>query len=58
MEYLKCNFSHKTSRNEGKVKMNDIEIGISRSRNFWYLGSIIQDEGELVEDTTNRIKVG
>lgn len=33
--------------------MGDIEI--SRSTNFLYLGSIIQDNGEIIENVTNRI---
>ena len=36
------------------VKMVDIEIG--RNISFWYLGSIIQDNRELMENVTNKIK--
>ena len=35
-------------------KMVDIEIG--RNISFWYLGSIIQDNRELMENVTNKIK--
>ena len=32
--------------------MDDIKVG---SRNFWYSGSIIQDNEKLIEDITTRI---
>lgn len=38
MEYLKCNFSYKTNRNERWVRMDDIEINSSNIHN---LSSII-----------------
>ena len=56
IKYLKHNFSNKTSKIEGEVRMDDIEIG--RRRNLRYLDSIIQDNKELVKDATNRIKAG
>lgn len=34
--------------------MDNIEIG--SVRNIWYLGSIIQDDGKLVDDLRYRIK--
>lgn len=53
---MNCNFSDKTSKNKEGVRMDLIKIG--RSRSFWYLDSIIQDHRKLMEDVTNRIKVG
>lgn len=54
--HLKHNFSYKTSRNEEGVRMDDIKI--DTMRNFLCLGSIIQDDKELVENITNRLKAG
>ena len=54
MEYVKCNFSNKKSRNERRVRMDDIEI--DRSRSFWLIGFIIQDTRKIIEDITHRIK--
>lgn len=53
---MNCNFSDKTCKNKEGVRMDLIKIG--RSRSFWYLDSIIQDHRKLMEDVTNRIKVG
>lgn len=36
--------------------MDDAKI--RRSRSFWYLGFVIQDGREFIEDVTNRIKAG
>lgn len=41
-------------RNEGYDRI----LRLVKSRSFWYLGSILQDDGKLKEDVTNRIKVG
>ena len=46
VEDLKYNFDNKPSRIEGGFGMDDIEI--SRSRRFWYLGFIVQDDGKLI----------
>ena len=53
---MKCNFNNKASRNERGIRMDNTEIG--RNGSFWFLGSIIQDDGKLIENVINRIKAG
>ena len=52
---FKTNQSNNVSRNEGDDSVDNSEIG--KRRSFQYLGSIIQNDWELIEDTTNRIKI-
>ena len=54
-EYIKCKFSNRRIRDES-VKLDGVELVSSKS--FRYLGSIIQDNGEILEDVNNRIKTG
>jgi len=56
MEYLHCHFS----ANEGGVTNNVAIEGaiILRVERFRYLGSIIQENGEIDEDTNQWIKIG
>ena len=55
--YVKYNFSTKTSRNEVElVQIIITKIGISIR--FQCVGSIIQNNGELMKDVTSRIKGG
>lgn len=56
MEYLKCNFNIKVSKNKIGVRMSDTQI--RRRRSFWRLGSFKQGDHELIEDVINRIKTG
>ena len=56
MEYLHCHFS----ASEGSVA-NEVAIEgvvIPRIEKFRYLGSIIQEKGEIHEDINQRIKIG
>ena len=55
-KYLECNFGNKTSKIEGGVKLDDTKIG--KSRSFRYLGSIIKEDGKLIETVINRINAG
>jgi hypothetical protein len=54
-EYMRSQFSGKNSDDgdvslDGRVvPMNDI---------FWYLGSMLQSEGEIDEDVSHRIRAG
>ena len=54
-EYMKCNFSNKLRRNE-VVNLDGVEL--AKVNSFKYLCSVIQDNGEITEDITNRIKNG
>ena len=51
---MKCNISNKINKTEGGVGMDDTEIKSSWS--FQYLGCIIKDYGEFIEDVTNKVK--
>lgn len=53
-KYMKCNFNDKVSKNKGAIRLDDTKI--YKCINFWYLGYIIQDKIELIENATNRIK--
>ncbi|XP_070011493.1 uncharacterized protein [Nicotiana sylvestris] len=55
-EYLECKFSGETQRGEGEVRL-DSQV-IPGRRSFKYFGSIIQGDGEIVEDVTHRIGAG
>ena len=55
-EYIKCNFSGSRNTNEETVKIASQEI--RRSEEFRYLGSIIQQEGEIGEDVNHRVQAG
>ena len=55
-EYMECNFSKNQGMNEGVVSIEGQEI--SKSEQFWYLGSILHVEGDIGADVTHRIIAG
>jgi hypothetical protein len=55
-EYLWCNFSGETNEEGVDVRIEDQSV--PRTDSFKYLGSIIQKEGEIMDDVTHRIKAG
>lgn len=55
-EYMECNFSKSRRTNEGVVRIEN--QAVQKSEHFRYLGSIIQNEGEIGEDVNHRIKAG
>src|SRR4029450_2942072 len=55
-EYMECNFSKSRRTNEGVVSIEN--QAVQKSEHFRYLGSIIQNEGEIGEDVNHRIKAG
>jgi hypothetical protein len=54
-EYMKCDFSA-TTQEEGDVRF-DGQV-VSRKDTFRYLGSMLQNNGDIDEDVSHRIKVG
>lgn len=52
--YMHCNFSKRQEEYNLKVKMG--ENVISQVSIFKYLGSILQNEGKINEDATQRIQ--
>ena len=55
-EYMECTFSNKRSNNATKVKIGEHELNSSKS--FKYLGSIIEEKGNIDKDVTHRIQTG
>jgi len=55
-EYLYCHFSVDEGDVENEVAIEDAVI--PRVERFRYLGSIIQENGEIDEDINQRIKIG
>ena len=55
-EYLYCRFSADEGGVTGEVAIEGASI--PRVERFRYLGSIIQENGEIDEDINHRIKVG
>jgi len=53
---MQCNFSNRQEDFGSKVKLG--EDVIPQVSKFKYLGSIIQDDGEIDEDVTHRIQAG
>ena len=53
-EYIKCNFNENRNTNDEIVKIASQEI--RKSKKIRYLGSIIQQEGEIGEDVNHRVK--
>ena len=51
-EYMECNFNSRRVDPEVSVKIEG--QAIRKNSNFRYLGSIIQDNGEIQEDVTHR----
>ena len=56
IEYLKCRFSGGEGSNEDEVSLGHVPI--PKVEKFRYLGSIIQEEGDIDEDINQRIKIG
>ena len=56
MEYMKCNFSGMRSRSTLEVKVGDHMI--PQVTRFKYLGSIVQNDGEIEVDVSHRIQSG
>ncbi|XP_071725276.1 uncharacterized protein [Rutidosis leptorrhynchoides] len=55
-EYMHCNFS-----GEGRSQTSTIQLGgvdVPRCDRFRYLGSILQEDGEVDKDITHRIQAG
>ena len=55
-EYLCCNFSGENKEEGVEVMIEGMSV--PRTDRFKYLGSIIQNEGEIEDDVTHRIKAG
>ena len=55
-EYVLCNFSNKSVKQEESVLIGGQTI--LKSDSFRYLGSIIQENGDIQEDVTHRINAG
>ena len=55
-EYIKCNFNENRNTNDEIVKIASQEI--RKSKKIRYLGSIIQQEGEIGEDVNHRVQAG
>ena len=54
-KYLKCGFSGEEAGGE-EVTMGG--VAIPRAKKFKYLGSIIEEKGDIDEDINQRIRVG
>jgi len=55
-EYLHCRFSADEGGIAGEIAIESVII--PRVERFRYLGSLIQESGEIDEDINHRIKVG
>jgi hypothetical protein len=55
-EYMECRFSKKRANNSLRVKIGDHNI--PQVTRFKYLGSVIQNDGEIEEDVNHRIQAG
>lgn len=55
-EYMHCKFSKRQTSDDVEVKMG--EDVIPQVSKFKYLGSILQNDGEIHEDVTHRIQAG
>jgi len=55
-EYMECNFSKRRSRSILEVKVGDHTI--PQVTRFKYLGSIVQNDGEIEADVSHRIQAG
>jgi hypothetical protein len=55
MEYMKCDFSA-TTQEEGDVRL-DGQV-VPKKDTFYYLGSMLQKNGDIDEDVSHRIKAG
>ncbi|KAK9082943.1 hypothetical protein Scep_029414 [Stephania cephalantha] len=55
-EYMHCEFRNTRHRDDGVVKLGEIEV--PKVNHFRYLGSIIQNDGNIENDVTHRIQAG
>jgi len=55
-EYMECNFSRRRSRSTLEVKVGDHII--PQVTRFKYLGSLVQNDGEIEADVSHRIQAG
>ena len=55
-EYMRCNFSGIESIGEPEVSIRGEAVACTSK--FKYLGSVIQNNGEIEGDVTNRIQIG
>ena len=53
-KYMECKFSQNRSRNKGVVRIDNQEM--PQSDHFCFLGSIIDKEGDIVNDVAHRIR--
>ncbi|KAK9157750.1 hypothetical protein Scep_004324 [Stephania cephalantha] len=54
-EYMHCEFRNTRHRDDGVVKLGEVEV--PKVNHFRYLGSIIQNDGNIENDVTHRIQV-
>ena len=54
-EYLRCGFSG-VERDGGEITVGGVVV--PRIENFKYLGSIVEERGNIDEDISHRIKAG
>jgi hypothetical protein len=54
-EYMRCDFSV-TRHEEGDVSL-DGQV-VTKKDTFWYLGSMLQKDGDIDEDVRHRISIG
>ena len=52
---MKCDFSA-TTQEEGDVRLDDQVV--PKKDTFYYLGSMLQKNGDIDEDVSHRIKAG
>ena len=52
-EYMECQFSKSRIKDKRAVKFDGQEI---KSESFWYLGSIIDKDGEIKENVKSQYK--
>ncbi|XP_055802220.1 uncharacterized protein LOC129871346 [Solanum dulcamara] len=55
-EYLECSFSGLPREADGEVRLGT--QAIQKKRSFKYLGSIIQEDGDIDDDVSHRISAG
>ncbi|KAK9098676.1 hypothetical protein Syun_025721 [Stephania yunnanensis] len=53
---MHCEFGNTRHRDDGVVKLGEVEV--PRVNHFRYLGSIIQNDGNIENDVTHRIQAG
>jgi hypothetical protein len=54
-EYMRCDFSA-TRHEEGDISL-DGQV-VTKKDTFWYLGSMLQKDGDIDEDVRHRISIG